>query len=323
MIFRGLSLPSTAFIGFLWLSLAPAESRAQAFSNAAVGTTAAQFLNLIPTARETALGGTSAALTSGSNAIFWNPAGLARIEPQSPSEAGLSYAPLLETTYAGAASYAAPFPGGGVLGAGALYFSQAAQTAYSDVGNAIGSFTPYDLDLAVAYARRFGDYLVGGDAKFIRSVIADAHGQTAAVDAGFQAPKAAMLGDGPVDFGADITNLGGPLTVGTVGSPLPLKLAGGACWHATPETGFAMDLNMPEGDSPYVTLGFEGTLKTGNLSSSLRLGFNQENLQSQAGALSGFSLGAGLDFRRMTIDYAWVPLGMLGALNQISILYRF
>ncbi len=132
-----------------------------------------------------------------------------------------------------------------------------------------------------------------------------------------------MLGDGPVDFGADITNLGGPLTVGTVGSPLPLKVAGGAYWHATPEAGFAMDLNLPEGNSPYVTLGFEGTLKTGALSSSLRLGFNQENLQSQAGSLSGMSLGAGIAFRQMTIDYAWVPLGLLGDMNRISILFRF
>ncbi len=248
---------------------------------------------------------------------------MARLEPQSPAETGLSYNSLLDTLYSGAASFAQPLEAGGVLGAGLLYLSQAPQTYYDAQGNPTGFFTPYDLDLSLSYARRVGDVLLGGTAKFIRDEVADAHGDTAALDLGIQETRATELAGGPIDVGADVTQIGPGIRVGTVSSPLPLKAAGGMYWHATPDTGFGMDVNFPEDFSPYVTLAFETELRSKSWTGALRAGFNQKNLQSQAGGLTGITLGAGLDIRRVALDYAWIPFGLLGATNRITVIIRF
>ncbi|UPT72870.1 MAG: PorV/PorQ family protein [Elusimicrobiota bacterium] len=179
----------------------------------------------------------SAAGASGAEAAFLNPASLARFTPESPSEAALEYAALLESAYSGSAAYARPLGAAGAFGAGLVYASQGAQTRYSPVGDATGKFTPSDLALAGWYARRLGGtFAVGGGFKLIRSSLDDRSGTTAALDFGLTAKHVADLGDGELDVGASLSNIGPPLKLGSESDPLPARLRGGAVWRVSPRS---------------------------------------------------------------------------------------
>lgn len=268
------------------------------------------------------MGGAAAAGSRGAEALFWNPAGLARMAPEDPAEAAVGYSALLETTYAGSAAYARPVADYGVVAAGLQYFSQAAQTAYSNLGDSAGSFTPYDMGLSFGYGRRAGPALVGAGLKLIRSSISDASGVTAAVDAGVQALHVTEAGDGAVDVGASLTNLGPPLKVGSAASPLPFAGRMGLLWHTSPVVNSALDVVFPVDQDPYVALGVEAVLRQPSWSAALRAGFNSSRSKAIDG-LTGVTAGAGLDLKRFRLDYAWVPFGDLGTTNRISLAYRF
>jgi hypothetical protein len=254
--------------------------------------------------------------------LFWNPAGLGRFDAETPSDLALSYSALLEGSYTGAVSYARPRVGPGALAVGLQYFAQAPLTSYNTFGDNTGSFAPTDLALSGAYGLTLGKVRAGFGLKLIRSAIADASGTTMAIDAGIQADRVADIGNGPLDVGASIVNLGPPLKLGAEASPLPMAIRGGTAWHASPNFNVLLDLVMPVDQTPYVTMGGELYTKQKGWKGSARLGFNQARTRSIDG-LTGVTAGAGLDLEKFRIDYAWVPYGELGMLNRITLAFRF
>lgn len=273
-------------------------------------------------ARSEALGGAAAALVDGADALFRNPAGMARLALEDPQELAASYSALVESTYAGSLAYAKPGFAGGVLGVGVVYFSQTAQTAYNVFGDATGSFAPYDAGLTAAYARRSERLLYGGGVKLLRSDIDGVSGMTAAVDAGLQALHVTELGEGPLDLGATLRNVGPPIKVGAEASPLPMELRGGGLWHANETISAALDLVLPVDADPYVSLGVEAGLRAKGWAGFLRAGFDASRARGIDG-LTGLSAGGGLDVGRMRVDYAWVPFGDLGMTNRLALIFRF
>jgi hypothetical protein len=274
------------------------------------------------------MGGAVAAGAEGAEALFQNPAALARFEPESPSELALGYDVLLETAYQGSAAYALPAGRDGVAAAGLVYASQSPQTAYSAAGDASTSFTPLDIALGAGYARRLGPLDVGAGLKAVRSTLSDRSGTTAAVDLGMVARHAADLGEGPLDLGAAVVNLGPPLKVGSSADPLPLNVRAGGVWHASPTFAIALDLVAPVDQDPYAALGAEARFPAAMIGStrpwtaSLRGGYNQ-NSGRGLGDFGGVSFGGGLDFAALRVDYAWMALGGLGSTNRVTLAFRF
>ncbi|MCX5794183.1 MAG: PorV/PorQ family protein [Elusimicrobia bacterium] len=295
-----------------------------AFSAGSVGTTGAAFLKLVRSARDSALGGAAAAGAQGAEALFTNPAGLASLLPESPSELSLSYDNLLESSYLGSAAWGRPVGRSGALGADLVYFSQSAQTAYNGRGDAVGSFRPYDLAVALAYARRFDGFALGGGLKLIRSSLDDVSGTSAALDFGAQARSICLVGDRPVDVGAHVSNLGPPIKVGGTSAPLPLAFAGGVLWHLSTFVDSSLDVHVPSDQDPYVSLGVEATYRfdQGKHSAALRLGYDQNHIRELDGA-AGLTAGGGLDLGGFRVDYAWVPYGDLGMQNRFTLALRF
>ncbi|MHB2025910.1 MAG: PorV/PorQ family protein [Elusimicrobiota bacterium] len=312
-------------------------SCAASFSDAAVGTTGAAFLEIPTSARIEAMGETMAAASSGAESIFLNPAGLAQMDNQSSgtqateapdtqgrSQISLDYSDLLATTYAGSTAYAYSLGSAGVLAAGLIYFSQAPQTAYDDLGNSLGSFTPSDMAFSLGYAKNVRGVRVGGDVKLIRSQIASgASGQSEAVDLGFEAPNVGNVNDGAVDVGASISNLGPGIAVGGQTSPLPTEMRGGFFWHAAPSLGLGMDADFSKDQDPYVTIGAEWTLRQPSWSAALRAGYDESVGRQGLGGFAGASAGAGLTWQNLRLDYAWAPFSDLGMTNRISIAFSF
>ena len=275
------------------------------------------------------MGGVSAAAGVGAEAVFLNPAGLARVEAETPSEVSLSYDALLESSYAGSVAYARPLGRDGAFGAGLVYASQGAQTSYNALGDATGSFTPNDLALGAWYARRLlGPLSLAGGLKIIRSSLADRSGTTAALDFGLLAKHVADLGDGPLDAGFAIQNIGPPLKLGSSSDPLPARIRAGGLWHISPTFDAGLDVNLPVDSDPYASLGVEARLPASVVGSkkpwivSVRGGFDQNRTRGVDG-FTGFSAGAGFDFSALRLDYAWIPFGDLGSVNRITIAFRF
>jgi len=244
--------------------------------------------------------------------------------PSPRSEMSLDYSSLLQTTYAGAGSYAYSLGSAGVVAAGFLYFSQAPQTAYDALGNSQGSFTPYDLAFALGYAGIIQGVRVGGDVKLIQSqIISGTSGQTEAVDIGAEVPNVGDVGQGAVDMGGSITNLGPGLKLGTQASSLPTDVRGGFFWHAYPFLGFAMDVNFPENQDPYVNLGAEWTYAQPSWTAALRVGYDQSAGRQSLGGFAGAAAGAGLSWKSFSVDYAWAPFSDLGMTDRVSLTFRF
>jgi hypothetical protein len=289
-----------------------------------VGTTGAAFLKLAGSARESALGDAAAAGAQGADALFTNPAGLSTLLPESPSELSLTYDNLLETSYLGTAAWGLPVGRSGAFGADLVYLSQSALTAYSGQGDAVGSFQPYDLALALAYARRFDGFALGGSVKMIRSSLDDVAGTSAALDFGAQAGNVCLVGDRPLDVGAYLSNLGPAIKLGSLSAPLPFAFTGGALWHLATAVDTRMDVHLPSDQAPYVSLGVEGTYRFDQQkhSASLRLGYDQNHSRELDGG-AGLTVGGGLDLGGFRVDYAWVPYGGLGMENRFTLAFRF
>ncbi len=298
------------------------------FSSKASGTTSAGFLNAPIGARAAAMGGAQAASAQGSEALFQNPAALGRFQPESPSEISLGYAALLETSYQGFSAYARPLGRNGTMGAGFLHVSQAAQIGYDAGGDESGRFTPLDLAAGAVYAHRLGGVMLGAGLKLIRSSLAERSGMTAAADFGLLALHAADMGEGPLDVGVSVSNIGPPLKLGGASDPLPLRSRAGGLWHVTPVFDAAVDMVFAVDQDPYAQVGLEARLPAAALgsakpwSTALRAGYDQNRARG-LDVLAGISAGLGFDFSALRADYAWLPMGDLGSTNRITLAFRF
>lgn len=255
--------------------------------------------------------------------MFWNPAGLARLEPESPADLSLGYGHLLEGTYAGSAAFAKPVGKYGTFAAGLVYFAQSPQTGYTAQGDVDGSFSPSDMAFSLGWGRRVGRPLVGGSLRIVRSTLAEQSGTTAAFDFGAQFERAGQIGEGVLDAGVWFSNLGAPLKLGSTSAPLPFKLQGGGLWHASPVVNFGLDVHMPVDDDPYVSMGIEGVYRQPGWKGALRAGFDQSHTRGVDGGMAGVTAGAGLDLKSLRVDYAWAPFGDLGMTNRVSLAFRF
>ncbi|MBI4346167.1 MAG: PorV/PorQ family protein [Elusimicrobia bacterium] len=293
------------------------------FSDKAAGTTGAAFLKTPPSARANALADAHTAGADGSEALFWNPAGIASLEDTLRSDASLGYNALLETAYQSSLAYARPIAGRGVVGAGLLYASQGSQQGYSTVGDPTSGFTPNDLAFTVGYGKKLDVLRLGAGLKLVRSQLSDASGTTFALDFGAQYLGAMNTSEGPIDLGVSVQNLGPGLSMGSSSDPLPFKLQLGARWHISDRIAGVLDGIMPVDQDPAAALGVEGRFPVGeNIAASIRGGYNVARTRGVDG-LTGLAAGFGLEWNQIRLDYAWVPYGDLGATNRITFGYAF
>jgi hypothetical protein len=274
------------------------------------------------------MGGTLAASAQGAEALFLNPAALARLEPESPSEVALGYDALVQSAYQGSAAYARPLGRDGALAAGFVDQSQSPQVTRDGLGNSTGQFTPLDLAAGVGYARRLGPVAIGAGVKMIRSTLAGLNGATAAADIGVLARHVTDMGEGALDVGGAVNNLGPPLKLGSTADPLPLRARVGAVWHTAPNVDAALDVVFPVDQDPYLALGLEARFPAAIVGSArpwvaaVRAGYDQ-NRGRDVDGFAGASIGAGMDLSSFRVDYAWVALGALGSANRVTLALRF
>lgn len=287
------------------------------FTEDARGLTGASFLKLPVGARPNSLGGTYAAASGDPDSLFWNPAGLARVRGR---ELAASYDALLETAYASALAFAAPFRDG-VAAASLLLYSQSAVDSFDALGSPTGDFTPYDLAVTAGWARARGPVALGAALRLLRQELAGRSASGWALDLGLQMRDGGGARDSPVDAGIALRNLGAPVALGTRADPLPLDLSAGLHWRSRPRLSTFLDLHLPVDDGPFLSVGQEVRVPAGSGAFALRGGYTMRR-RGELSGLAGFAAGLGLDLGALRAEYAWVPLGELGATHRVTLGFR-
>ena len=275
----------------------------------------AAFLLLPVGARATALGQAAAADGGTTEALFWNPAGLAEMRR---SELALHH----YSSFFGngdAIVLAVPASGLGTF-TGSVYVVDYGDFPVTPIegGPAIGDAVSRNLALELSYATTIAGGLAGGIAyKLVQfrvdcsgdcSTVPVAVGTTHAIDVGF---RYALPGNVPIVIGATIRNLGLKLQVNNQAQadPLPTRVQVGIAWFVVrpPPPG------APEAFDVKVLADLQGSIGEGNSSPATLLGVEsgvRDALRVRAGYAfvdsqqRGPSLGLGLKVGRLGVDLA-------------------
>lgn len=186
-------------------------------NNDRIGTAAATELLIPVGARDMAMGGSSAAITTGVDAIHWNPAGLGRLSGAAEGViSSMSYIADIRVNYG---AVGINFGGFGVVGLSvkALDFGEIPLTTVDDPEGLAGrTFTPSFVILGFSYARAFTDAITaGGTVKIINENMHRVTGSGLAFDVGVQYHNVA--GFNGLNLGVALKNVGPQVTYGGPG----------------------------------------------------------------------------------------------------------
>ena len=301
-------------------ALAAPAARAQS-----TGTTAGALLAIPATARSLGLGGAYTAVVGDEGNIFANPAGLAAIRH---AALGISYERYLLDSYL--VSAGAAFRSGRLdLGLGVEMLDFGSDTVYrpdplfggtrgiADPGGAtVGA---YNAAAVGAAALRLGMFSLGGSVKYLKehmsipdTTLYDASGLGFTVGGAFAFFDIAA-------FGVVVENLGSDLTTST-GTPAPLPRTVRAGFsinivdpQGTPRLMVVGDWVSPRGAKSYWIFGLEGGVVSGGIGLLGRAGIATGQAPSDRKSLS---LGGGLVYHNLRLDYAYQGFTTLGTATQ-------
>jgi type IX secretion system protein PorV len=315
-------------------TLGPSDEGTQTITK--VATTAAQFLKIGVGARAIGMGGTFVAEASDLSAIYWNPAGIAKLGGAAVQFNRTQY--LADVSYS-VAAFGADLGAMGAIGV-SLVFLDSGDMAVRTTANPTGTgerFKVQDLALQLTYGRALTDrFSIGGTLKFVREQIWHSSASAMAFDVGilFTTPyRDLRLGASMANFGPKMQMDGRDILFSqdpgieesgnvevvnaeflTDKHPLPLIFRVGLAWDAVTTSNHRVvvltDAAHPNDNSEYVNLGGEYSFR--NLI-FLRGGFRNA---FETDGQQGLTLGAGINLRvdravRAQFDYAYADFGIL------------
>ena len=274
----------------------------------------ASFLNIGVGGRALGMGGAYTALADDANALYWNPAGLSRLEKR---EFSASHAEMFESTRLDFLAYAHP-TAQGTFAAGLTYLSQGKIEGRDGLGRPTAGYDASDAALSLGYARKLDETDLGASFKYVRSHIGSTEAQGVAADFGAKRALGGFI------VGAALRNLGPGLKFQDQRNDLPLRLAMGAAYKFVGGHAAAAELvNGPRGAGTDGSLGGEYQAFK---SLYLRAGYTTQTAISGGSGFDvarGLTLGLGLRNETWSLDYAVLPSGELGRSHRFSLGARF
>ena len=326
-----------------------AQAQAQIITEVSkVGTTSANFLKIEVGARPIAMGGAFVAVADDATAIFWNPAGLARLPK---SEVALSHTEWLADMSFDFAGIILPLGGFGTIGASITSLSMGemeVRTVFYPEG--IGEkFNAQDLSLGVSYARNLTDrFSIGFNAKYISQKIWHMSASSFAFDVGtlfttqFNNMKIGMSisnfgnkmrmegKDTLINYDPDPVKYGNndriPAHMQTDKFSLPLLFRVGLAMDVMrserSRLTVATDAIHPNDNTESINLGMEYAF---NNIVFLRFGYNSLLKRDTE---EGITAGAGFQYNlagtaSLKIDYAYADFGRLANAQRFSLAIEF
>jgi hypothetical protein len=312
--------------------------------------TGMKFLNVSLDARASALGEAVTSLHTGANAMFYNPAGMARISTYSSVALGTTnYIADIKYLYGSIAL--APFDGDyGVIGINfesVDYGNLQATIRYDNDQGFLdaGTFSPTALSVGIGYAKYLSDkFSVGGVVKYVRQSLGTAiiggvevgdnnnvSGKTAEAKADVLAFDFGVIyktGFKSLDFGMDVRNFSREVKYIKDGFQLPLMFKIGISFNAVDLLNdvdkdmhsllLTFDASHPRDYAEQVAIGAEYTFMK---LLSLRVGYQTPN--DEKGISAGIGLEhsfSGFDFG---IDYAYTSFGIFDKVQQVSVRFAY
>ena len=288
------------------------------------GTSSFSFLNIPTGARGAALGQAFTSIPNDIQGLVYNPACLATMAASQASFEHLAY--VADISQEGiAAGHAGRDQGlsygvtANYLHVGSIDRTVATGSPNGDGFSETGSFSTYDMSLGASIAGPFimEGLSLGTTLKFLRESLSDASSNGVGLDLG-------MIYQGNVErswnMGAAIQNVGVASKFSEAAVKLPATLRAGISGQPFAQWMFTSDLVKRNDTAGELDFGAEVTPKK---FFSMRVGYRHPFKAPDLGGLSNFSAGLGIRFTRMSIDYAFVPLGDLGTTHRISLNFRF
>jgi hypothetical protein len=286
-------------------------------TNSKVGTTAYSFLKIDVGARSTAMGGAFVGLSDDAAALYFNPAGLVKMEKRSFYTTYNNYITDIQSGFLG---YVHPYSEDLRLGVSISYFNFGSITRTDQLGTDLGTFGASDFAVALSLAKLINPNLsLGATGKFIYEKIEDYSSDALAMDLGFFY----MFKDGRTHVGAVGQNIGTQLKGHTKShkDPLPISIRMGVS-HQMRELPLtvALDGTHPFDNDIFFNLGGEFT---GLKPLFLRIGWSSfgENYKTDSDKdnLAGFAAGFGVTWKVYRFDYAYSSYADLGGVHKISV----
>jgi hypothetical protein len=342
-------------IGVMMAVMVSSLSAQQEGRNKRIGTAAATELLIPVGARDLAMGGASLAVSQGVDAIFWNPAGLAR---QTNSAEGtlttMSYIADIRVNYG---AVGIMFSGFGTVGLSikTLNFGDVPLTTNDDPENLSGrTYSPTLLNVGLSFARPFTDAITAGvTLKVISEKLGRVNGSGFALDLGVQYHNIGGLKG--LHMGLALKNIGPQVSFDGSGLLRPATASAGrrseqfysskAASFELPssvELGLAYSRNINES----LSWNLNGTFANNNLSldgyrggaelayKSGSIGFAArggiELSPTETGVdeqIFGPTFGFGLNYAAtgidMTLDYAYRQVDFFSSNNMFSLKFGF
>lgn len=287
---------------------------------AKVGTIGGQVLKIGIGARAVAMGSSFVSVADDATAVYWNPAGIARIQKGVLS--------LNHTTWLADIGYAQAtylfhtrfLPGTIGISARSLYMdAQQVRTVFRPQGDG-RSFDAGDMTLGVTYGRSLTDkFSAGIGANYLQSSLASYTGNAVVFDFGTlynTGYRSLRIGMSIQNIGSDMTFIDDPVkmpTVFRVGMSMNLYESGNQMVL------MAGDFSHPPDNSERASWGMEYGFKEFFF---LRSGYQFNSDLETFSAGLGFKLAAALN-SEARVDYAYTDMGSMPAVHRVSVDFRF
>jgi long-subunit fatty acid transport protein len=188
----------------------------QVYGQTKVGSTAASFLTLGIGPRAISMGGAFVATADDASALFWNPAGISRIDGSGAMFAHTEWFADIKYNWTGAF---VELGGAGTIGLSINYLNYGEiEVTTNEAQEGTGEmFSPNDLAIGLTYAYNITDkFSIGATVKYVRETIWNSSADAVAVDAGtlFISDFAGLrIGAAITNFGSDMQMSGKDLDV--------------------------------------------------------------------------------------------------------------
>ena len=274
-----------------------------------MGTTGGQFLKIGVGAKPMASGGAFGTISDDANALYFNPAGIGKVDGlEILTTGGLWF----QNIYYGYLGVVKSMPGiNSSIGFSALYLGVDDIPGYDDTGNPIDSHNAIDMGIGVTYALNLGDNLsLGITGKYINESLETFTATAFDMDIGLRF----AMGSNMI-LGCAVQNLlQSEVKFISEGYPLARNIRAGIGYRLNT---VMLGMDVTSGSDSGTDLRFGGEYVYNNIV-FLRAGYNMP-VGEDLDFFSGICAGGGLSFEKILFDYAFVPYGELGLTHRFSL----
>ncbi len=310
----------TIIAGMMIVLLMPALVSANTKPFEKVGTYAAQFLKIGPTARAIGMGGAYTAVSNDASSIYWNPAGMVEMTRTQVTLNDVVWPADIQLYYAGAIFSTPYLPGTFGLSARALTMDpQVERTIYMPTGTG-RTFDAGDMSFGISYAMFFTDrFSAGITTNFIHMGLADKSVETLSFDFGLLY----RIGIQGMRLGMLVQSLGSEVNFDDRSSKMPTMFKVGLSVDAFRSGAHTLlasgEFAHPVDNKERMNVGMEYTFNQFfSLRGGYNIGYDAEGLAAGVGFRIDTSQTSDISF-----DYAWEDLQELGATHRFSLNFSY